>query len=392
MLKTEIPKEQNDTGKEFEINLLDVVIVLAKHIKLITLLPLVSAVIAAIVAFQTPDIYTADTTFMPPKQESSVSSMMSSLSSLGSVSGMLGAATGGGGISGANDIYVAVLKSRSIQDDIIKRFKLFDVYQTTSLERARQALAFQTVVMASKDGLIHIQVTDNNPKRAALLANGYVELLLQKNNELALTDASRRRQAAEKEFFEAKNRLGNAESAVKQLQEKTGFITVGLQIAALQTMIKSTERQLAEMSVYTTPNNPDYIKTRQKLSNLQTEIGKAQAGSSYVTKAPERILDFTRKTRDLKYAEALYQLALQQLTLAKADESKASSSIQVVDRAVIPEQKSGPFRSRTVLVAAIAALFVSVIIAFSIEAYQRVKSNTDSVAQLKTIKSYLRWH
>jgi len=382
--------EQKNTGKEFEINLLDVAIVLAKYIKLIVALPLVCAIIASVVTIQSPNIYTADTTFMPPKQESSVSSMVSSLSSLGSLSGMLG--SGGGALAGTNDIYVAVLKSRKMQDDMIRRFRLFDIYKTNSAENARRALAAQTSVMAGKDGLIHLYVTDTNPKRAALLANGYVDVMLQQNNEFALTEAARRRQDAEKEFLDAKNRLSDAESSVKELQEKTGLITVGPQIAALQTMIKSTERQLAEMSVYSTPNNPDYIKTRQKLNDLQNEIGKAQTGSGYISKAPEKILEFTRKTRDLKYAEALYQLALQQLTLARIDESKSASSIKIVDRAVVPEEKSGPFRSRSVMIVAIAALFVAVIVAFVLEAYQRAKGNTESVAQLKALRSYLRWN
>jgi len=390
MLNTETLEEQKETGKEFEINLLDVAIVLAKHIKLIVALPVITAFISMIVAYQSPDIYTADTTFMPPKPAASVSSMVSSLSSLSNVSGMLSGG-GGGGISGQNDTYIAVLNSRTMLDEMIKHFNLHSVYKTNSKEQARRILSGQTSVKSSKEGLIHLQVTDTNPKRAALLANGYVEVLQQKNNELALTEASQRRRFAEEEFLKAKNRLSDAEIAVKALQEKSGLITVGSQIAALQTMIKSTERQLSELSIYSTENNPDYIKTRQKLYNLQAEIGKAQAGSGYISKAPERILDFTHKTRDLKYAEALYQMAYQQLTLASIDESKAGSSIRVIDRAIVPEQKSGPFRRNTILIAVIMALFISVIIAFIIEAYHRVQANKESVAQLKKIKSYLHW-
>jgi len=381
--------EPKDTGKEFEINLLDVAIVLAKHIKLLVALPIITAVISAVIAFRSPDIYTADTTFMPPKEAASASSMLSSLSSLSSLSGMLGGSGGAGMSPGAN--YIAVLKSRTFRDDMVKRFNLFDVYHTKSLESARNALAGQTVIKSGKedDGLITIQITDTNPKRAALLANGYVEVLLKKNNELAFSEASQRRLAAEQEFFKAKNRLGDAESEIKNLQEKTGLITVGPQISMLQGMINSTGRQLAEMRLYTTENNPDYIKTRQKLNNLEAEIGKAQAGSNYVSKAPERILDFAHKTRDLKYAEALYQMALQQLTVARIDESKASSSIQVLDRAIVPEQKAGPFRSRSVLIATLAGLFIAVILTFLVEAYQRSQTNIESVAKLKTLKNYL---
>ncbi len=378
---------QSPGQDKFEINLLGVVIVLAKYIKLIVAAPVVASIIALIVTFQSPNFYTADTTFMPPKQASSALA----IASLGTLPGMFGG--GGGGImSGTDDIYIALLNSRTMQDALIKRFKLMQVYKTTSQQGARGALAGATQVKSSKDGLIHIMITEKNPKRAALLANGYVDALLQMNNEQALSEANRNRNLAEAEFIKAKNRLGDAELAIKQLQEQTGFIMVGPQIGMLQATIKSTELELADMRAFATPNNPEYIRTRQKLDNLRAEIGKAQAGSRTVSNVPERILDFTKKTKELKYAEALYEMALQQLTLANISAARSESSIRVIDRALVPEQKSGPFRSNSVAIAAIAALFVAVIIAFLIEAYQRSKTNGESVEQMKTIRGYLRWN
>ena len=98
-----MPDPSQNKIDAYEINLLDVAIVLAKYKKLLVALPLISALIAAIISFQSPNYYTADTTFMPPKQASSVSSMLSSMSSVGSLSGMLGGG-GAGGMGGQNDI------------------------------------------------------------------------------------------------------------------------------------------------------------------------------------------------------------------------------------------------------------------------------------------------
>jgi len=297
---------------------------------------------------------------------------------------------GAGGMGGQNDIYIAILSSRTMHDQMIKRFNLFKVYQTKSSESARNAIAGQTEVKTGKDGMIHLLVTDTDPKRASLLANGYVDELLEANTKLALSDAAQRRLFAESQFLKAKNTLADAELAVKQLQEKTGLITVGPQVAQLQGMINSTMRQLNDMAISVTSNDPEYIKLRQKLSNLQAEIGKAQAGPAYATQAPERILDFTHKTRDLKYAEALYQIALQQLTVAKIDEEKSGTTFQIIDRATIPEQKSGPVRSRTILITSLAALFAAIIIAFLLEAIKRSKQNPESITQYKTIKNHLK--
>ena len=382
-----MPEPSQNKIDAYEINLLDVAIVLAKYKKFIIALPLITAIIFAIVTSKDPDTFQAETTFMPPKKAESVSSLVSSLGSLGSISGMLG---GGGGIGAGNELYIAILKSRDMQYRLVKRFNLLAVYKTTSLEGARQALNGQTQIKTEKSGLIALTITDTDPKRAALLANGYTEELMRSNNELALSDAAQQRLIAEIQLLKAKNTLTEAETVVKQLQESTGLITVGPEVAVLQSMISTTQRQLKDMSLATTPGNSEYIKTQHKLTNLQAEIGKAQSAKGYISKAPERILDFMHKTRDLKYAEALYQMAMQTLTAAKMNELTAGSTIQVIDRAIPPAQTSGPNRNRTVLIAFIAALFAAIIIAFLLEAIERSKQNPESTTQYQTIKNHLK--
>ena len=386
-----MPEPSQNKIDAYEINLLDVAIVLAKYKKFIIALPLITAIIFAIVTSKDPDTFQAETTFMPPKKAESVSSLVSSLGSLGSISGMLGGGGGiGAGIGAGNELYIAILKSRDMQYRLVKRFNLLAVYKTTSLEGARQALNGQTEIKTEKSGLIALTITDTDPKRAALLANGYTEELMRSNNELALSDAAQQRLIAEIQLLKAKNTLTEAETVVKQLQESTGLITVGPEVAVLQSMISTTQRQLKDMSLATTPGNSEYMKTQHKLTNLQAEIGKAQSAKGYISKAPERILDFMHKTRDLKYAEALYQMAMQTLTAAKMNELTAGSTIQVIDRAIPPAQTSGPNRNRTVLIAFIAALFAAIIIAFLLEAIERSKQNPESTTQYQTIKNHLK--
>lgn len=383
-----MPEPSQNKIDTYEINLLDVAIVLSKHKKLFIVLPLITAIIFAIMTRKLPDTFQAETTFMPPQKSQNVSSVLSSLGSLGSISGMLGGGAGGG-IGQGNELYIAILKSRDMQYKLVKRFNLLAVYKTTSLERARQALNGQTEIKTEKSGLISLTITDTDPKRAALLANGYADELMRSNNELALSDAAQHRLFAESQFLKANNTLTEAEKTVKQLQESTGLITVGPEVTVLQNLINNTQRQLKDMSLTTTPGNPEYIKTQQKLTNLQAEIGKAQGAKGYISKAPERILDFIHKTRDLKFAEALYQMALQSLTAAKMNELTSGSNIQIINRAIPPEEKSGPDRNRTILIAFIAGFFVALVLAFLIEAFERAKQNPESIAQLQTIRKHL---
>ena len=375
-----------------EISLIDLAITLAKHKKLIIGAPLIVAVVVAIYTFIIPPTYTADTQMLPPQQQSSASAMLSQLGALG---GMAGAA----GIKNPNDTYVAMLKSRTIQDSMIKRFKLQAVYETKTPEKTRKALNGATKVTVGKDGIIGISVDDKNPQRAALLANGYVDALQQMTQVFAVTEASHRRLFYEKQLLQAKQNLGDAEIALKQLQEKTGIIHIDSQAqlgigtaANIKGQIAMKEVELGAMRTFATGNNPDLVRTQQTITGLRAQLGKIETGTVATSKVPETGLEYIRKTRDFKYAETIYEMLAKQFEIAKIDEAKESSVIQVLDKAIPPEQKSKPKRSLMVLISALATGFLTILYAFIKEALQNAKKDTETEAQLTTLKKTLRWN
>jgi len=387
------PQFARDEPMDDEISLLDLAITLAKHKKIIITAPLLAAVVAAFFTLFMPNIYTADTQIMPPQQQSSSASAM--LSQLGALSGMAGAA----GIKNPNDTYIAMLKSRSLQNNMIRRFKLQSVYGTTTPASTQAALAGATQITSGKDGLIKVQVDDKNPQRAAMLANGYIEALQQMTQVFAVTEASQRRLFFEKQLMQAKQTLGDAEVALKQLQEKTGIIQLDAQAklvigsaAELKGQIAMKEVELGAMRTFATGNNPDYIRAQQTLGGLRAQLAKVETGTVTTSKVPETGLEYLRKVRDLKYAETIYELLAKQFEMAKIDEAKESSVIQVLDKAVPPEQKSKPKRSMTVLIAAVAAGFLAILWAFITEALQNAKKDSESQAQLQALKKHLRWN
>jgi len=375
-----------------EISLLDLAITLAKHKKLILGAPLIAGILAAVFSLFQPNIYTADTLILPPQQQSSASAL---LGQPGALSGMAGAASG---IKNPNDTYVAMLKSRTIQDNMIQRFKLQNIYQTKTPGATRQILSGATNIVSGKDGLITVSVDDKDPKRAANLANGYVDELRRLTKVFAVTEASQRRLFFEKQLMQAKQNLGDCEIALKQLQEKTGIIQLDAQAqqiigtaAGLKAQIAMKEVELGAMRTFATGNNPDYIRTQQMLGGLRAQLAKLETGTVSTSEVPETGLEYIRKTRDLKYAETIYELLAKQFEMAKIDEAKESSVIQVLDKAVTPEQKSKPQRSIAVLLAAVATGVLAVLWAFITEALQNAKKDTATETQLKTLKSHFRW-
>ena len=375
-----------------EISLLDLAITLAKHKKLILGVPMIAAIVVAIYSFIIPPTYTADTQMLPPQQQSSASAMLSQLGALGGMAGVAG-------IKNPNDTYVAMLKSRTIQDNMIKRFKLQAVYKTKTPATTRKALNGATTVKVGKDGIIGISVDDKSPQRAAMLANGYVDELQQLTQVFAVTEASHRRLFYEKQLLQAKQNLGDAEIALKQLQEKTGIIHLDAQAqlgigtaAGLKGQIAMREVELGAMRTFATGNNPDYIRIQQTLSGLKAQLNKVETGTVVPSKVPEAGLEYIRKVRDLKYAETIYEMLAKQFEMAKIDEAKESSVIQVLDKAVVPEQKSKPKRTMMVLISALATGFLTILYAFIKEALNNAKKDTQTEAQLQALKNTLRWN
>src|SRR3989441_1538138 len=174
--RIDAPGEENASAGD-EISLLDLLIVLAKHKRVVLGVPLVAAIAAATISFLLPNTYTGTTKILPPQQSASTASAL--LNQLGGgLGGIIGAAGGSAlGIRNPNDLYVGMLKSRTVADNLISRFELSKVYDEERLSDARRRLEKETTIVAGKDGIITIEVDDESPRRAADLANAYVDEL-----------------------------------------------------------------------------------------------------------------------------------------------------------------------------------------------------------------------
>jgi uncharacterized protein involved in exopolysaccharide biosynthesis len=397
MTETTIPDQKPqsswDDSHDDEISLIDLAIVLAKHKKLILGAPLITVVIVALISLLIPNSYTATTQILPPQQQSGAASAL--LGQLGALSGLAGVSAG---IKNPNDTYVAMLKSRTVSDNLIRRFKLQAVYDKKYSSDTRKKLEKASTITAGKDGVIVVMVDDRDPKRAAALANGYVEELQKLTKVLAVTEASQRRLFFETQLLQAKQALGDAEIALKQLQEKTGLIQLDAQAEALvkagselKAQIALKEVELGAMRTFATGNNPDYIRIEQLLGGLRSQLAKVEAGSVTTRKIPEAGLAYVRKVRDLKYAETVYELLAKQFEIAKIDEAKEGSMIQVLDRAVVPDKKSNPKRSLMVALATLAVGFAAVLWAFVVEGLNRAKEDADNAARLAKFRQLLQW-
>ncbi len=342
-------------GSDDEISLLETLRVLWKHKWLLIGSTIGAGVLAAGVTLLMPNYYTATARILPPQQSSSSAAAL-----LGQLGGLAAAAGGSiGGIRNPNDLYVGMLKSRTVADRLIEKLDLkvyFDAkYQMTTQMRLAEA----SRIAAGKDGIISISVELKDPKLAAGVANAYVEELIRLTGVLAVTEASQRRLFFERQLAKARDNLAAAEVAAREALTKGGLAVVEGQgrslveaSARLRAQITVKEVQLGAMRSFAAENNPDLRLLQTELAALRAELAKVEgAGSAGVSpKLNAAASDNVRLLRELRYQEALQELLARQTEAARLDEARDTSLIQVLDTAVEPDRKSSPGRAVITLV------------------------------------------
>ncbi len=372
--------------------LLDIIVLLAKYKRLIIGLPLVFALLAAAITFAMDPSYSSTTKLLPPQQaQSSASALLSQLGGVASI------AAGVGGLKNPNDLYVGMLKSRTVADALIAKFDLKQRYETESLERARKRLAEKTAITSGKDGLITIQVEDSDPANAAKIANTYVDELLRLTRVLAVTEASQRRLFFERQLELAKDNLANAEVTLKGALDSRGVISVDAEskaivetLARLKAQISAKDIQLNSMKAFVTPANPEYQKVAEELASLRSELSKLENGRGASTvSATSGGFENIKLLRDLKYYQMLYELLAKQYEVARLDEAKDPSIIQVLDAAVVAEHPIKPRRLLIVVTASLVGFIVAIFFAFANEAKMRAISAPGGSEKWSLFKSYM---
>ncbi len=372
-----------------EISLLDLLQTIVDNLRLLVLGPLAVGITALGISFLTPPTYTAKTQFLPPQQQQSAAASM--LASLGSLGGLAGAV---GGIKNPADQFLAYMKSVTIQDALIERFKLLERYGAKTKTDARVALTGSVRASSGKDGLISVEVDDKDPKFAAELANAHVEELGKLLGKLATTEAQQRRLFFEKQLALAKDKLIQSEIELKATGVsgsvlKSNPASAVAAVAGLQAGVTAQEVKLGAMRGYLAETAPDFKQALSELANLKAQLAKQEKD----TPANSNISaqgDYVSKYREFKYNETLFELFAKQFEVAKIDESREGAVIQILDAAQAPERKSKPKKALIAIIATLAGGFAFLLFVFIRQALRNSIQNSESAKKLASIKASWR--
>jgi len=373
----EAVRETNTQVAETEVSVLDLVVMLLEQKRFILRFVAGAMVLAIIVALLLPVRYQAKVVLLPPAQDSSIgSAFLGQLGSLGSLGSLASLASGNLGLKNPADMYVAFLTSRTVEDAMIHRFNLMKEYHAKRMSQARKEFENRTSVLAnSKDGLIRITMEDGDPKRAAELANGYVDEFRKLSASLAITEAARRRLFFEQQLQDARNKLTDAENAMTKTEQSTGVLQIDSQArsliesaAMLRAQVVAKQVQIEGMRSFATDDNPDLILAKNQLAALQARLDQLASSQSdkgsginlSKGRVTEAGMEYLRRYRDLKYQETIFELLAKEYEVAKLDEAREGSIVQVVDAAVPPDAKSSPHRTLIVAGTTFFACIVAV--------------------------------
>jgi uncharacterized protein involved in exopolysaccharide biosynthesis len=353
------------------VGLTDLLTWLGEGKRLIAAVTVVAALVALGYALLTTPIFTARATMLAPgsQQQSSSAAALAALGSLGGLAGGLGAKT-------PDELYVALLKSDSVERTLAQRFDLMKHYELDSFEALRKALPnYIRISSDKKSGLITVEVDDKSPKFAADLANAHGDEVAKVLGRLAVSEAQMRRVFFENQLNETKENLVKAEQALRVVQEKSGMIVLDKQAEALilgaaqlRAQIVEREVQLKVLRTSATEQNPDVIRLNSELRALRAELSRMEstqdgtAGSAVdlpVGKIPAAAIDYVRARRELKLQETLLESMVRQYEIAKLDEAKEGPGLQPVDIALPPDHKSKPSRALIVLASTLLALLAA---------------------------------
>lgn len=353
-----------------EFTLVDLLTAIGEEKTLIAGVTALAGAIGLSVALLLPTVYTAKTTLLPPQQNQGASAgVAASLGALAATTGIAAA------FKTPEELYVGLLKTDSVANALINRFKLKDRYEEDTLVNTRRELARNVRIAADrKSTLISVEADDTDAAFAAQLANGYAEELRTLMGRIAVTEAQQRRAFFEQQMTKAKDELARAELAVRQAQDKGGLVSIDAQTqtmigaaAQIRGQIVAREVQLQALRPYAGPENPELRRVLSELSSLQSQLARMEGGSGAQRSGKadaQAALANVRLYRELKYQEAIYSAMLQQFQLAKTDEARDAPLLQQVDVATAPDRKSKPRRAFIVLGCAAAGLLAGLLLAF----------------------------
>jgi capsule polysaccharide export protein KpsE/RkpR len=366
-------------------------------------------VLAVLIALILPSRYQSSVKIMPPDDQSSGMAMLAAFAgkggsgSLGSLGGSLGGMAGDLlGMKSSGALFTEMLQSRTVEDDLIRKFDLRKVYRDRYWDDARKDLTKRTEITEDKkSGVITLAVTDGNRDRAQQIARGYVDGLDQLVAQVSTSAARRQRIFIEQRLEVVKQNLDRASQEFSEYASKNGTLDVPSQAKAMveseaqiEGELIAAQSELQGLEQLYTGSNIRVRTLRARVAELKHQVENMSGNKADLTsdssdiagdfpsirKLPLLGVRWATLYRETKIQETVYELLTQQYELAKIQEAKEIPTVKVLDPANVPERKSFPPRSVIVIFGTFLSLISGSLLVIGSAAWQDNHSSEKRLA------------
>ena len=385
--------------KKFE----DLLIVLVKYRRTIFVNVLIITIASVIISLIIPNKYTATSSFISPKKKGGIFGDIAGFSStIKDLSKTLGGRLGTVTDEAYN--YLVILQSRTASEQVIKKFNLREVYEIDKdkpYEDVIKELESNVDFNIEDEGNIVISVTDEVPKRAAEMANYYVQIVNEMSVELGVTESRNNREFIEKRFFQAQRDIATIEDSLQNFSKKYNVIALEEQMkAAIEVAAKvKAELEIAKLEQTILlknygSDNPVVQESELKVIELNKQLANLKFGEDKnlksslnlfvpFEKVPETGVMYVRLMRDYEIQNKLLEFIYPIYEQARIEEQKDMPVVLVVDTAIPPQKKSSPKRVLIVIGAFLISFFFSLGYVLIKESYKTVQSDEQRFKKIK---------
>lgn len=344
---------------------------------------LVVALVTAGVSLILPKWYTASTTIFPPETTGTAGLYAQIVESIAMpMIGQLGTGTA------PETIYIDMLKSRTICEQVIEEFDLMEVYGHNLIEFALEEFQSHCGYTLLINGLIVMTYEDRDPERAAAVANRMIELLNEFNTNMSMSRASRTRNFVETQLGERENELAAAETALRDFQRENEALELTEQLHSAMEIVSTLtakaialESELEILGYYTSQTSEEYVRKQNEYKQAIRQLEKLKRGGdddedmvrAYIPtldEVPELALEMMRLKRDVEIESTVYTMLLKEYEKARIEEARDTPTVQILDRASVPNLRSRPKRKSLVIFGGVAGIGWAVVVALFVSAWR----------------------
>jgi len=395
-----------DLDSDDEISLVDLAATLWRRKWLIVVVTAAAAVASVVYALAQPNIYTASATMLPISGSSS-SSLLSQYAGLASLAGV--SLPAGSSANPAIKIE-AILKSRSFAENLVGKMDLVPVLVEhpekirtgTPLGAAVKILqGILSVSTETKTNVMRISASTKDPTLSSRITNGALDMIQADLKARVLSSSGKNIILLEEQTAEQEKKVRAAQARLTAYQKKNKLVSPQAQSAGslqlYQALIQqkmALEIEIARLESALSADNPKIVSARTQLSAIQAQMKDFEktgggAGLS-MNETPAALMEYANITAELELATKIYGGLLSSLESMKLQDATERVFVEVIDRAIPPETKSEPSRSMICIVGTMAGGFLSVLLAFVLDAFGKLVADPEVRAKFsggKKVKS-----